>query len=124
MFGEHSEHEKLWRKQKHFFVIMMKVGNAWVEHDRRNLEDDAINEAKRMLNDPSVSAVKVEEFLVEHNCYLAFEQEDSPILKVPKKMGDTGRKQSCPKCFNVAPVYTDGATEWVFCAVCDGSFPV
>lgn len=124
MFGEHSEHEKLWRKQKHFFVTHLKIGAAWVEHGRYNLEEEAVSQAKRMLNDKSVSSVKVEEFLVEHNCYLVMEEEDTPILKKPAKMGETGRKQSCPKCFNVAPVYTDGATEWVFCAACDSSFPV
>jgi len=118
-----SSKEK-WRKHNAFFQIDIKVGNAWVQQGRRDVEEDAIAEAKRILNDPSVSEVKVEEHILTHVCFDTFSLKDDPVLRVPPKMGDTGRKQSCPKCYNVAPVYEDGTTEWVFCADCDSSFPV
>jgi len=119
-----SERKELWRKHNVVFAIEIKVGNAWVEHEKRQVEEDAIAEAKRILNDSSVSAVRVYEHNLKHVCTSVFEDKADVVLRVPSKMESTGRKQSCPGCYDLAPVASDGDTEWVFCAACDRAFPV
>ena len=116
--------KELWRREGHHFVIEIKVGNVWVEHCRANTEEEALFQGEKALGDPSILAVRVLEHNISHICTSLWEKQAEVVMRVPPKMTDTGRKQSCPGCYNPAPVADDGTTEWVFCAKCDRAFPV
>ena len=113
----------LWRREAHHFIIEIKVGNAWVEHGRSVTEDEALLQGNKALSDPSVAAVRVLLHEMTHRCYSVWEEAAGVVMRVPPKMSPTGRKQSCPVCYDPQPVASDGTDEWIFCAKCDGAFP-
>lgn len=118
-----SEPKQLWRREAVHFVIEIKVGISWVEHGRATTEDAAESEARKALREPSITAVRVCKHAITHICTNTFEESDDPVLRIPPKMSHTDRKQACPLCTTMAPVATDGTTEWVFCGKCDRAFP-
>lgn len=119
-----QQQEHLWRKESHYFVIEIKVGNTWVEKGRASSEDEALSKGSKALrSDPSIKAARVLSNQISHSCSSVWEEEAGVITKLPPRMTYTGRTQSCPKCKTDATVANDGTTDWVFCGKCDGAFP-
>jgi hypothetical protein len=90
---------------------------------RSQSDEEAVLQAKKALDQSGVSAVRVMEHDMSQVCNKLFEEEAQVIMRVPAKMEPTGRKQSCPKCYDPQPVASDGTDDWIFCASCDKAFP-
>jgi hypothetical protein len=117
------EQELQWRREAAHHVVEIKVGTAWVEHSRAMVESEALVLANKALTQEGVAAVRILSHDVSHVCNKIFEEKAAVIMRVPAKMEQTGRKQSCPVCYDPQPVASDGTDEWIFCASCDKVFP-
>jgi hypothetical protein len=117
------EQELQWRREAAHFVVEIKVGTAWVEHTRAMTDSEAVFQANKALTQSGISAVRVLSHQISHVCNKTFEEEAAVIMRVPAKMEPTGRKQSCPACYDPQPVASDGTDDWIFCASCDKAFP-
>lgn len=115
-----------WRRESTAYIIEIKVGNTWVQHDKKDLEEQAMFEAKKILKDNSVKEVRVLEHSIKHMCHTIFEKEGTVLAaKLPPKMRDTGLTQECPSCATShQKVATDGSNDWLFCTKCNRAFPV
>ena len=116
--------EQLWRKESHYFVVEIKVGNTWVEKGRAATEDDALLKGTRALQDPSVKASRVLLNQVQHTCSSVWEEKADTLIRVPPKMTLTERKADCPLCTLPNAVMTDGTTDWIMCNKCGKMLPV
>jgi len=113
----------LWSKRSAAFVVEIKIGNAWVERARFDVESAARESAREALADNAVRAVRVLAHDMTHTCTVAMEQEQGPVVRVPDKMRETGRRAVCVACGTSQLVLTDQSSEWVFCAHCERATP-
>jgi ribosomal protein S27AE len=115
---------ELWRKETHYFIVEIKVGDTWVEAHRTQTLSSAESKAQESLQDVSVDSVKICEHAFTHRCTQLSEESTDNTIHIPNKMEALQRKQDCPRCGTSSTVATDGSTDWVFCSQCDSAFPV
>jgi len=113
----------LWRKQSEHYEVEIRVGNAWVNHARFDLESAARDSARAALAQTGVRAARVLAHELQHTCSVAFEECAETVPRIPPRMRDTGRRAECPVCGSAQPLANDGTTEWVFCAACQRATP-
>ena len=106
-----------WVKDTHFYTIEVKVGNSWVQHGRGRYYSpiEAHEDAKNFMSDASVSAVKVNEEVIRQVHSTVWLQEVDNVISLPRQFTDTGQKQPCRKCNNIARIASNGAHSFTFC---------
>jgi hypothetical protein len=117
--------KRLWRRYSSAYVVEIRVGNAWTTHFKTEDPEKAKREAESILNDLSVSAVKIQEHEIEHVCSAVWEKERAIIQKIPPTMTDTGKYETCPSCQTPRQkIAYDGHSHWLFCGECKRANPI
>lgn len=115
-----------WTKDRHFYVIEIRVGNVWTEAERyQGGESVAIEKAQVYHNDPSVKETRVKYHEISHSCYHILQEEVETAGPIPKKWIKTNRTMPCLVCASSSDVAIDPqGTSWCVCGSCKRTLPL
>jgi hypothetical protein len=119
--------KKEWTRRAHYWIVEIKVGNAWVQAAKLESSSNAAERlANKKLKDPSVSAVKVTEHEIEHVCSLVMSEFGQAVsVRVPNKFTQTGETGVCRVCYGRTVIAVDNSkAPWAFCEQCERALPV